>query len=244
MKIAFNVLPLKSAHKDRGIGYYTQNLLEVLKQDQTLEIQEFTNISEVRRADVIHYPWFDFFFHSLSLKRPSPTVVTVHDVIPLKFAEHYPVGFRGKLNFILQKWALKSCKILITDSQASQRDIVKYLKIPLEKIEVIYLAADAQFKILPDAKLLYTKRKYKLPDQFLLYAGDANWVKNIPFLIRGFNEIIKSQNAAGLGLVLIGEVFLKKVERINHPELKSLKEVNRLIREYNLERKIIRPGKI
>lgn len=244
MKIAFNVLPLKSAHKNRGIGYYTQNLLHALKQDQTLEIQEFTNISEVRGADVIHYPWFDFYFHSLPLKRPSPTAVTVHDVIPLKFAEHYPVGFRGKLNFILQKWALKSCEILITDSQASQRDIAKYLKIPAEKIEVIYLAADAQFKILPDAKLLYTKRKYKLPDQFLLYTGDANWVKNIPFLIKGFNEIIKSQNAAGLGLVLVGEVFLKKVEGIEHPELESLKEVNRLIKEYNLEGKIIRPGKV
>lgn len=244
MKIAFNILPLKSAHKDRGIGYYTQNLLEALKQDQTLEIQEFTNISEVKGAEVIHYPWFDFFFHSLPISRPFPTVITVHDVIPLKFAEHYPVGIKGRFNLFLQRLALKSCQVLITDSQASQRDIVKYLKIPSEKIEVIYLAADAQFKILPDAKLLYTKRKYKLPDQFMLYAGDANWVKNIPFLIKGFNEIIKSQNEAGLGLVLVGEVFLKKVEEIDHPELESLKEVNRLIQEYNLEGKIIRPGKV
>lgn len=244
MKIAFNILPLKSAHKDRGIGYYTQNLLEALKEDKTLDVLEFTNISEVRRADVIHYPWFDFFFHSLPVKRPCPTIVTVHDVIPLIFSEHYPVGMKGKLNFFLQKWALKSCKALITDSQASKNDIVNYLKIPLERIEVIYLATDSQFRTLPDAKLLYIKRKYKLPDRFLLYVGDGNWIKNLPFLIRGFNEILKTKKFDNLALCLVGEVFLKKVDTIDHPELESLKQVSNLIKQYKLEDKIIKPGKV
>lgn len=244
MKIAFNVLPLKSAHKGRGIGYYTQHLLNALKQDQTLKIQEFTNISEVKDADVIHYPWFDFFFHSLPLKRPISTVVTVHDVIPLKFSRHYPVGIKGRFNLFLQRSALKSCKVVITDSQASKNDITGYLKIPPQRVEVIYLAADSQFRILPDAKLLYIKRKYKLPDQFMLYVGDANWVKNLPFLIRGFNEILKTEKFGNLNLCLVGEVFLKKVDTIEHPELESLKQVNNLIKQYKLEDKIIKPGKI
>lgn len=244
MKIAFNILPLKNAHKGRGIGYYTQNLLNILKQDQTLEIQEFTNISEVKDADVIHYPWFDFVFHSLPLKRSSPTVVTVHDVIPLKFSRHYPVGIKGRFNLFLQRWALKSCKVLITDSQASKNDITEYLKISPERVEVIYLAADSQFRTLPDAKLLYIKRKYKLPDQFLLYVGDANWIKNLPFLIRCFNEILKTKKFDNLALCLVGEVFLKKVDTIDHPELESLKQVSNLIKQYKLEDKIIKPGKI
>lgn len=244
VKIAFNILPLKSAHKGRGIGYYTQHLLNALKQDQTLKIQEFTNISEVKDADVIHYPWFDFFFHSLPLKRSSPTVVTIHDVIPLKFSKHYPVGIKGRFNLFLQRLALKSCKVVITDSQASKNDITGYLKIPPQRVEVIYLAADSQFRILPDAKLLYIKRKYKLPDQFMLYVGDANWVKNLPFLIRGFNEILKTKKFDNLTLCLVGEVFLKKVDTIDHPELESLKQVNNLIKQYKLEDKIIKPGKI
>lgn len=244
MKVAVNVFPLRSAHKNRGIGYYTQNLLENLKQEQDLKILEFINLSEVRDVDIIHYPWFDFFFHTLPVKRPYPTVVSVHDVIPLKFAKHYPLGLRGKLNLTLQKWAVKSCEAIITDSLVSKADIQSYLKIPSKKIEVIYLASDPQFRILPSAKLLFTKRKYKLPEQFLLYIGDANWVKNVPFLILGFIEIIKTVGFDQLKLVLVGEVFLKNVESIDHPELESLKEVNRLIKLYKLERSVIRLGKI
>ena len=32
MKVAISTYPLKTAHKDRGIGFYTTNLIENLKQ--------------------------------------------------------------------------------------------------------------------------------------------------------------------------------------------------------------------
>jgi len=245
MKIAINNLPLKNAHKVRGIGYYTNLLLEFLKQDTSIQIQEFINLSEVKDANLVHYPWFDLFFHTLPIKRRLPTVVTIHDVMPLVFPEHYPVGLRGKINLILQKIALKSCKYIITDSKVSKVDIMKYLKIEDEKIVVIPLASDPTFKVLSnDTKLLHIKRQYRLPDQFLLYVGDANWVKNLPFLIEGFRQLIKSPGFEDIKLVLVGGVFLKNVENINHPELQSLKSVNQLIKQYKLEANIIRPGQL
>lgn len=247
MRIAINTLPLKTAHKDRGIGFYTSNLLEALKKDSSLEIQEFTNPLDVKNADVIHYPWFDFFFRTLPKKNPAPVVVTIHDVIPLKFKEHYPVGFKGKINFYLQKIALKKCKAVITDSKISKSDIIELLKVDREKITVIPLAADKDFKILSDAELIRTKRKYNLTDQILLYVGDANWVKNLPFLIEAFKNLTLRPKYKNLKLVLVGGVFLKKVDNIDHPELEALKKVNQLIKEYGLEnegKKIIRVGNI
>lgn len=245
MKIAVNNLPLKSAHRTRGIGYYTFNLLEVLKQEASVKVQEFTNLSEIKDADVVHYPWFDLFFHTLPIIRKFPTVVTIHDVIPLVFPKNYPVGLRGKINFILQKIALASCKYVITDSKTSKTDIVKHLKITENKVSVIPLAADPEFRVLNnDTKLLHIKRKYHLPDKFLLYVGDANWAKNLSFLIEGFREILKSPGLENVKLVLIGGVFLKDVENIDHPELKSLKRMNRFIKEYGLDEYIIRPGQI
>lgn len=244
MNIAINILPLKTAHKDRGIGYYTKNLIEFLKKDPSITIQEFTNIKEVKHTDVVHYPWFDLFFHTLPIRKTFPTIATVHDVIPLKFSDHYPVGLRGKLNFQLQKLALGNCRHILTDSKRSKDDIANYLKIKNEKISPIYLAANNEFRILSDTELLRFKRKLNLSDEFILYVGDANWVKNLPFLIEGFNEIIRQSGFSSLKLVLIGGVFLKKVEDINHPELESLKQVNRMIDRLHLEGRIIRPGNI
>ena len=245
MKVAICNLPLKSAHKTRGIGYYTSYLLEALKQDSLIEVEEFINLSEDSDADIVHYPWFDLFFHTLPIKRKFPTVVTIHDVIPLVFSKDYPVGLKGKINFILQKIALASCKYIITDSNISKKDIIKHLRVEDKKVTVIPLAADPKFKVLNnDTELLHIKRQYRLPDQFLLYVGDANWVKNLPFLIEGFRQFIKSSGLENVKLVLIGGVFLKDVENINHPELRSLRQVNRLIKEYGLGEYVIRPGQI
>lgn len=243
MKVAINVYPLTSGHKTRGIGYYTDHLIEELKQDESIKVEKFTKLSEIKNIDVVHYPWFDFFFHTLHLKRPAPTVVTIHDVIPLIFPNNYPVGIKGKINFLIQKIALKNCKFFITDSKTSKADIIKYLKITPEKIMVIPLAADSKFRQLFDTELLRVKRKYKLPDQFLMYVGDANWVKNLPFLIEGFKELVRLSEG-NIKLVLIGGVFLKRVENITHPELESLKRTNQLIEKFNLQSHVIRPGNL
>lgn len=241
MKVAINTIPLHSAHKTRGIGHYTYNLINNLKKDKELEILEFTKDSEIKEVDVVHYPFFDFFFHTLPIKKRFPTIVTIHDTTPLIFPKQYPLGVKGKINFFLQKISLLGCKFIVSDSENSKKDIIKFLKINSEKIKVIPLSTDPRFKPLSDTELIRIKRKYKLPDKFLLYVGDANWVKNLPFLLKGFKDLTEEVNNQ-LKLVLVGGVFLKKVGNIDHPELLSLKEVNRLIYEYKLEEKILRPG--
>lgn len=244
MQIGINVTPLHSGHNLRGIGYYTNNLLSYLKKEKDIEVLEFTKISEVKNVQLIHYPWFDFYFHTLPILKPFTTVVTIHDVIPLVFSEYYPTGFKGQINFFLQRQALASCKFIITDSQTSKKDIIKYLKIHERKVMVIPLAADPKFKVLKEPELLRIQRKYNLPKQFLMYVGDANWNKNLPFLINGFSQLIKIPEFKEIKLVLVGGVFSKNVETINHPELTSLRLFNRKINEYELQSRIIRPGNI
>lgn len=245
MKIGINTTPLNSPHKARGIGYYTFNLIENLKKDPSVELVEFQHLSELRNVNLIHYPWFDLYFHTLPIRKPFPTVITIHDVIPLIFKDQYPVGFRGRINFLLQKIALTNCKSYITDSDISKKDIVKYLKLESEEVFSIPLAAEDRFRLLNSTKLLYIKRKFNLPDKYLLYVGDANWVKNLPFLIKAFKKLKDiSSGMNELKLILVGGVFLKKVEDINHPELESLKMVNKLIKDYGLEKSIIRVGNL
>lgn len=243
MKVAFNIIPLKTGHKTRGIGYYARNLLDNLKKREDIQIQEFESLSQVKDADIIHYPWFDLFFKTLPIVKKFPTTVTIPDVIPLLFPDEYPVGVKGRINFQIQKLSLRGCREIITISNSSKKDIKRILGIKEEKINVIYLAVESQFRVLPEAQLLRVKRKFDLPDKFLLYVGDANNTKNLPFLIEGYRKM-KDSGFTDLKLVLIGGVFLKKLEYTDHPELKSLRIILKMIRDYDLEDDVIRPDQI
>lgn len=239
MKIGFDVSPLQSGHNTRGIGSYTRNTLEELKKTDA-EIVEITD-KETSKVDVIFHPYFDFFFRTLKIGK-TPTVVTIHDTMPLIFTKAYPPGIKGKINFLFQKRELKKAKYIITNSETSKKDINKYLGIKMEKIVPIYLAAGKEFKTLPASQAKKLKEKYKLPEKFLLYVGDANYVKNLPFLIKGFKSIKESDGFDDLKLVLVGGVFL--IKDTNHPELRSLQETHELIRMNKLENDVIMPGQV
>lgn len=230
MKITIDVSPLHSTHQYRGIGSYTRNLVDALKKvDKKNEYLSISKDEEINQLnpDIIHYPYFDFFQLTLPLKKIKPTVVTIYDVIPLIFTKHFPPGLKGKLKLEIQKHSLRGVKAIITISENSKKDIVKYFGIAKEKIFVTYLAAGKEFKKLEIRSLkLGIKQKYQLPDTFALYVGDVNYHKNIPGLIRAMAKINKT-----VSLVLAGKAFKEE-------ELKETKEIVQLIKELKLRDRI------
>src|SRR4030042_2277645 len=158
MKVAVDISPLKNENRYRGVGIYTKQLVKAL---QSLNISNFScqlieNKAMVKDSDLIHYPFFDLFFLTLPLKKSKPTVVTIHDVIPLIFPEHYPAGIRGNSKFQVQNLSLRGVKAIITDSENSKRDIFKYLRYPKEKIYVVPLAPGQEFKPITNQQTLIT----------------------------------------------------------------------------------------
>lgn len=231
MKVAIDVSPLKTGHKFRGIGSYTENLIEGLKEIKNKDF-DFTLIEDKNiplNTGLVHYPYFDFFFLTLPIKKEKPTVVTIHDTIPLVFPEHYPAGYKGTLKLQIQKLSLKNVKAIITDSENSKKDIFNYLNYPQEKIYVVPLAPGKEFKKINDKDLLAkTKKKYQLPDNFVLYVGDVNYNKNISGLIKAFASI-KDKN---LKLALVGKAFMDK-------NVKETQEIFKLVKSLDLEKNII-----
>lgn len=228
MRIAIDASPLNSGHRVRGIGSYTQKLIENLKTVPQIELIPFDN-GNIPSADVIHYPYFDLFFHTLPVAKKQKRIVTIHDVIPLVFPNRFPSGVRGYINLFFQKRALSNTDFIICDSKTSKNDIADKLSIPKEKIEVIYLAASESFKKIDDAKRLKSiKRKFKLPPNFALYVGDVNWNKNL-------RNLISSLKISKVPLVMVGAALTdNKV-----PQTQALA---RLVKRLNLEDKIVRTG--
>lgn len=217
MKVAFCSSPLTSGHQHRGIGTYTKNLVKELKKQKDVQIQEFSDLSGVKDTDVVHFPFFDLFQHTLPLIKKWPMVITIHDVIPLLYPTAYPPGIKGSWNLILQKLALKNVSAVITVSEASKEDIIKYLGVPAEKIYPIGEAPAGHYRKINDSKSLKeVKGKYNLPDKFALYTGNVNWNKNLLNLTEG-------AIAAGIDLVLVGKSFEEK-GNLDHPEMQSFKE--------------------
>jgi glycosyltransferase involved in cell wall biosynthesis len=127
MKIAIDITPLESAHRARGVGVYTKNLIDALetygKQHTYLY---FTGHQLVPPdADVVHYPYFDPFFLTLPLVKIKPALVTVHDLIPLVFPYKFPAGIRGRFAWHVQRLSLRGAKRIIADSNSSKNDIVR-----------------------------------------------------------------------------------------------------------------------
>ena len=215
IKIGFVSSPLNNQNKVRGVGYYTKKLYENLSKIKTLEVNLIKNWNlKIENYDLIHYPFFDPFNLTLKIFK-QPTVVTVHDLIPLQFKKHFPAGFKGNLKWLIQLYHLRRAAAIITVSQYSKKIIHQITHIPLNKIFVTYLAADSTFKPINNKSYLQAiKAKYHLPDKFVLFVGDINWNKNIPSLVKICQHL-------NYPLVIAGSAAVQKNVPI-HPWTKDL----------------------
>lgn len=132
------------------------------------------------------------------------TVSVVHDVIFKVYKEYYPFFYRQYLSFFLPL-SLKRSEKVVTVSELSKNDIIKYYNIPSEKIEVIYNTASSRFcpRSLNDMERNRILSKYSLPEKFLLYVGVVEKRKNVSGLIEVMDDLEKK--GSKIKLVVIGK---------------------------------------
>ncbi len=216
MNIALDMSPLKSGHylqhRVRGTGFYLQNLQASLEKYYPENKYVYFGRGDSLKGDidVVHYPYFEPFFLTLPLFSKNKKIVTIHDLTPLVFPEHFKPGLKGNLKWQIQKKILKNVNAIITDSESSKRDIIKYVGIDSAKIKVVYLAAGSKFKILSSKeKVENVRKKYGLPEKFILYVGDATWNKNLPRLMEASSKI-------KVPLAMVGKALIdKKIDAKN-----------------------------
>ena len=233
MKIAIDISPLEKssllAHRVRGTGFYIDNLkkslLKYFPQNKYIFFTRGENLP--KDINLVHYTYFEPFFLSLPVIKAQKTVVTVHDLTPLVFKKFFPAGIKGNFKWQIQKLGLKTANAVITDSESSKKDIIKYTGLPSSRVNVVYLAAGEEFK-----RIKNIKNKYNLPEKFVLYVGDVTWNKNLPRLI----EAVKKINVS---FVMIGSAIMQKNFDRSNPWNQDLSKILKLTED---DKKIIKLG--
>ncbi|MFI5246526.1 MAG: glycosyltransferase family 4 protein [Gemmatimonadales bacterium] len=140
---------------------------------------------------------------------PCRSVVTIHDCIHLMFPQYLPNRLalayaRASINL-----AARRAVRVLTVSESSKRDILRFVDIEPQKIDVIYNAYDERFAIEPrEEDVLRVRERYQLQDPFVLYAGNVKPHKNLERLIEAFH-LVRARGLDQVKLVLIGDDISK-----------------------------------
>jgi len=197
-----------------GTGDPHHRLITPFSKNENLAKVWFEQISfprACRGMDVAHVPYF-----APPLYPSIPTVVTIHDLIPL-ILPTYKGSILVRFYTGLVSIAAKRAQAIITDSRSSKRDIIDLLKIPGERVHVIPLAADERFKPgVGTAELDQVRRKYSLPQEFILYLGGFDQRKNMKTLFTGFRGL-KKRLGDRCPLVIAGALPSKDTAFFPHP---------------------------
>ena len=136
---------------------------------------------------------------------PCPSVVTIHDCIHLMFPDYLPNALAlGYARASITVAASRATRVM-TVSESSKRDILRYVNIPPDRIDVIYNAYDERFAVdTLEEDVERVRERYQLQDQFVLYAGNVKPHKNLERLIQAFH-LVRKRGLDHLKLVLIGD---------------------------------------
>ena len=164
-----------------------------------------------RRVDLFHAPHY-----VVPRLVPCPYVVTIHDCIHLRFPQYLPNRLASVYAKAMMQMAARGARRVFTVSYASKLDILHYLRIPADRVEVIYNAPDQHITAQPPAETLArTRDRYQLTSPFILYTGNIKPHKNIDRLIEAYADL-RRRGIEDYKLLIIGDEVSK------YPNLRRL----------------------
>lgn len=239
MRIAFIADALDQQYG--GIHVYTKQLLKALsKVDKNNEYiilrinktQEFDSFEEIalpypsypgyrairlfaeiplllskKGVDVVVEP---AHFGPFNLPKKIKRVTVIHDMTTFLFPQFH-LFHSQLLQKVFLPSILKRASQIITNSEHTTKDLIKFFPFTANKTTPTLLGKDEIFKPTKDAQVL---EKYKIPQPYILYLGTLEPRKNIPVLIQAFNEF-KTKTGLPHKLVLVGKKGWKFTEVFN-----------------------------
>lgn len=178
-------------------------------------------------GELVLHPVDKFFAsNAVPMMGRGEIIVTIHDLGFLKNPELY-----HPLERWYQKWshniAVRRADKIITISEATKEDIIKYYPLAKDKIKVIYLGWDSSdFRPLSAEKQEQFKGEHDYAENYILYTGRIETKKNVQNLIRAYR-----QGNFKWPLMLAGR-----------PGNFGYQEIQQMIKDYNIKDDVILLG--
>jgi glycosyltransferase involved in cell wall biosynthesis len=170
------------------------------------------------RHPLLWYIWFEYalpralkryrpdvFFSPdayLSLRSKTPTVMTVHDVLPLQHPEQVPWGPRAYYRHFLPKY-IQRADTVVTVSEYTRSALLQEAPVSPEKVVVVYNGCREVFRPLTATEQEAVRQKYTRGAPYFLYSGSIHPRKNVDRLIRAFDRF-RSETGSNVHLILAG----------------------------------------
>lgn len=174
-----------------------ENIEAIQVTNRFAKLLPFDLVSGKNVYDVYHQP--NYIPHKFN----GRIVVTVHDMSHRAYAEYHPWKRLAMLN--LFEGRMKHADVILTDSESSKKEIMKYWKVPSQKIHVAYLGIDDRYHNynLSSSDELELINQWKIPENYILFVGTIEPRKNLQRLIQAF-DLYKSTFQNNIKLVLAG----------------------------------------
>ncbi|MGM9759501.1 MAG: glycosyltransferase family 4 protein [Parabacteroides sp.] len=132
-------------------------------------------------------------------RSPVASIVTIHDLIFIRYPQLYQPIDRLIYRYKFRK-ACEMADCVIAVSEQTKRDIVSFFHIPEEKIRILYQGCDPVFSqpVAPELQA-EVRRKYQLPDSYILYVGSIEERKNLLLLVQAIEQVKEPIHVVAIG---------------------------------------------
>lgn len=171
------------------------------------------------RHPILFYTWFEWRIPALlrkikadlfvstdgyiSLRSKKKQLAVIHDINFEHYPQHLPFAAKHYLKYYFPKFAKKAHRIA-TVSQFSKEDIVAQYLVNPNKIDVVYNGASDVFKPISTTEKKAQQNTYAEGNPYFIYVGALQPRKNIPLLLKAFDEF-KKKHQLPHKLLLSGE---------------------------------------
>jgi glycosyltransferase involved in cell wall biosynthesis len=184
--------------------FYSQHLVKESRLPRQLSEHLWLNLSLPK---LLIEKNIDLFFTPYILvpikKSHHKSVIVIHDVMTKACPQFFTTYYKKYMSVIVPQ-SIKKVDAIVTVSQSSKNDIVKFYGVSPDKITVTYLWTDEKYR--PDnfsqEQEDSLRKKYNLPERFILYVGAIEDRKNINGILK-ISDILKSRYTE-IKIVLVG----------------------------------------